>query len=595
MLPTKSAIPVESSDPPIDETGPRADTSARVALLVFAAVEVAALITILVLGRHQWFTSDEWDFLADRNAGSIVDLFRPHNGHWSTLPILVYRGLFNVFGLNTYLPYQLVLVLLDLTTAALLRTVMRRAGVSPWIATAAASLFVLFGAGYEDMIWAFQIGFVGSLVFGLTQLLLADHDGPVTRRDYLALLAGVAGLMCSGIAIPMTVAVGLAMWLRRSWRIALMQTVPLAAIYAIWWYGIGRTYYHGPGIRGNLSGLARWVEIGIRSSFEAMGQLTGVGIVLGALLVVGLWVAWHGADRKELGIRAAAPGALLIGGVVFFVVTGLGRDAVFGPSFASRSRYLQIFTALALPAIAVAADALARRWRHFLPVALVLLVIGIPGNLWDLGHTTGLWDPILQTEYRYTILTLPSVPVAHEVPRSTSITDLTGLFSPAPAPEDVTLGWLLDQKAAGRLPSPGPLDPRWAADATLYLDLSSQSIATSGSVAIGSAGPSPAAQGGESTSGASGVSTPTTPLVRISNSPKDGPILVDSAGMALYTLTNGYHPLPCTGACAGIWRPLLAPPGSAAPTGGPGVSGLGRSSSGTVVTYFGLPAVSRPS
>jgi hypothetical protein len=34
-----------------------------------------------------------------------------------------------------------------------------------------------------------------------------------------------------------------------------------------------------------------------------------------------------------------------------------------------------------LPALAVGADALVRRWRAALPVVLVLLVIGIPGNI----------------------------------------------------------------------------------------------------------------------------------------------------------------------------------------------------------------------
>ncbi len=458
MIPTES-VPAQALDTPTDESRSPPDRNARLALLVFVAVEVAALITILVLGRHMWFTLDEWDFLATRSAGSIVDLFRPHNEHWSTLPILVYRGLFNVFGLKTYLPYQLVLVLLDLTAAALLRTVMRRAGVSPWIATAAASLFVLFGAGYENMIWAFQIGFVGSLVFGLTQLLLADHDGPVSRRDFLALLAGLAGLMCSGIAIPMTVAVGLAMWLRRGWRIALLQTGPLAAIYAIWWYGIGKSYYNGPGIRGNLSELARFVEVGIRSSFAAMGQVPGVGIVLGAVLVVGLWMAWGRADRNELRTSAAAPGALLIAGIVLFVVTGLGRGAVFGPSFASAGRYKQLYTAMTLPAIAVAADALARRWRYFLPVALVLLVIGIPGNLRDLDHPGSLFNPAYQSGVRNVILTLPDSPFARKVP-------------PSEMPErrlDLTIGWLLEQKAAGRLPPSGTQDPSSLANATLIL------------------------------------------------------------------------------------------------------------------------------
>ena len=95
---------------------------------------------------------------------------------------------------------------------------MRRAGVGPWIASAAAALFMLFGAGDENIVWAFQMGFVGSLVFGLTQLLLADHDGPIARRDWLALLAGLAGLLCSGVGVTMVVVVGLATLARRGWR-----------------------------------------------------------------------------------------------------------------------------------------------------------------------------------------------------------------------------------------------------------------------------------------------------------------------------------------------------------------------------------------
>ena len=74
---------------------------------------------------------------------------------------------------------------------------------------------MFFGAGAENILVAFQITFVGALVFGLTQLLLADHDGPLDRRDWLGLLAGFAGLLCSGVAITMTVVVGLAVLLRR--------------------------------------------------------------------------------------------------------------------------------------------------------------------------------------------------------------------------------------------------------------------------------------------------------------------------------------------------------------------------------------------
>src|SRR5919201_1013643 len=130
------------------------DRSARLALSVFVTFEAAALPLILVLGHYRWFFWDEWDFLAGRTGGDLGDLFRPHNEHWSTLPILAYRALWWLFGLRTYLPYQALVVVLHLTVAALLRAVMRRAGVGPWIATAVASLYALLGAGNEDIVWA---------------------------------------------------------------------------------------------------------------------------------------------------------------------------------------------------------------------------------------------------------------------------------------------------------------------------------------------------------------------------------------------------------------------------------------------------------
>jgi hypothetical protein len=144
---------------------------------------------LFALGRYRWFFHDEWDYLAGRNGGDIENILIPHNEHWSTLPILVYRALFRLVGLRSYLPYQAVLVVLHLTAAALLRVVMRRAGVGPWIATAAAALFVLFGTGAENLVYAVNMGFAGALVFGLVQLLLADHDGPIDRRDAIGLLA----------------------------------------------------------------------------------------------------------------------------------------------------------------------------------------------------------------------------------------------------------------------------------------------------------------------------------------------------------------------------------------------------------------------
>ena len=137
---------------------------ARAAWLSFGAVEVASIPLLLFWGRHWWFWADDWDFLASRTGGNIKDLFRSHYQHWTTLPVVAYRLLWLVFGLRSYVPYQLLVIAAHLTAAALLRVVMRRAGVRAWPATLVAAVFVFFGAGAENILIAFQITFVGSLV-----------------------------------------------------------------------------------------------------------------------------------------------------------------------------------------------------------------------------------------------------------------------------------------------------------------------------------------------------------------------------------------------------------------------------------------------
>jgi len=106
----------------------------RAPVVVFAAVEAFALALWLAAGRYLWFYLDDWDFLAARRTGDVGDLFRPHNEHWTTVPVLIYRILFRIYGLNSYFPYRLVGVVIYLALAAALFVLMRRVGVNPWIA-----------------------------------------------------------------------------------------------------------------------------------------------------------------------------------------------------------------------------------------------------------------------------------------------------------------------------------------------------------------------------------------------------------------------------------------------------------------------------
>src|SRR5690606_18645355 len=120
------------------------------------------------------------------------------------------------------------------TLATLLRVVMRRAGVGPWMATIVAGTFVLYGTGQANIWFAIQMSLVISLAAGVAHLLLADHDGPFDRRDALGLAAGVVGLTSSGVGPAAVAMVGLAVLIRRGWRLALVHTVPLGVLYLAW-------------------------------------------------------------------------------------------------------------------------------------------------------------------------------------------------------------------------------------------------------------------------------------------------------------------------------------------------------------------------
>ncbi len=436
-----AADPGTSAEASTDE---RRRWNERAALIVFVlAVAVAAYALVFHLGRHFWFNGDEWEFLVDRDAGRLGDLLRPHNEHLTLLPILVYRLLWNVFGLRSYLPYQVPVIALHLTAAVLLRVVMRRSDVNPWIATAAASAFLLFGPGEENVIWAFQITFTGSLVFGLSQLLLADHDGPFGRRDWIALAMGALGLLCSGFT-PITAAVvGAVVLVRRGWRPALFQTVPLAVLYTSWWAFVGPDQIRDPyGRSADLGEILRFVGTGVAASFEGLGGSALVGGMFGVVLVGGLLLAWLPLPRGVRLRQAIMPLALFVAGLVFLLISGYGRWWI-SDDVGSSSRYVHLVAAFTLPALAVAFDALARRWRFGVPVASVVLLVGVPHGIGEF-NTVPPFDRAYFDGRRELIAALARSPYLDEVPRSTRPDPLWS--------GDLDAGWLRDARRDGKLP-----------------------------------------------------------------------------------------------------------------------------------------------
>jgi hypothetical protein len=443
--------------------------SARTARVAFAVVVAVALPLLLFWGRRWWFVVDDWDFLVKRTGGDLGDLFRAHGGHWTTLPVAVYRFLWWVVGIRDYAAYQVVAIALHLTTASLLRVVMRRAGVGPWLATVVATVFVFFGSGSANIINAFQMTFTGSLAFGLAHLLLATHEGRVDRRDLLGLLSGLAALMCSGVGISMLIAVLLAVLLLRGWRVALLHTAPLAGAYLLWFAIIGRKT--APALsRLSASDVASFVVNSTEAAFHGIGQLPGLGLVYALTLTVGLALLLARSRRAALSSSAASTLGLLAGAVVFVFTTALIRStplsglaaALFGASGSIQpraGRYVYVLAALILPAVALAAQTLIRAWRPAAAVVAAMLLVSLVGNVHALTALPSRNGP---QDLRRFILTVPRLPAARQLPRSLVV---------APTQSLVTVGWLVDNAHAGRVPGPGRLSEADISNEMLTLTL----------------------------------------------------------------------------------------------------------------------------
>lgn len=190
--------------------------------------------------RHLTFYLDDWEFVLHRRGWGPGVFLRPHNEHLSALPILAYKVLLDVFGARSYAPFMALLIAVHALACLLLYAFARR-HLGPWAALIAPALLVVLGPAWMDLLWAFQIGFVGSTAAGLGMLLcLERQDG---RCDpAAALLLGVS-LLCSsvGLGFGVLALVAIALHRPRSWRRLWVALAPLAA-YAVWYARYGASH-----------------------------------------------------------------------------------------------------------------------------------------------------------------------------------------------------------------------------------------------------------------------------------------------------------------------------------------------------------------
>jgi hypothetical protein len=380
---------------------------------IVAAMCLATAVWVLAQSGRFGYYGDEWDFITHAREWTFADYFVAHNEHWSTIPMVIWAVLLSWFGTTGYLPFMVPLVIAHIGAATLLFLIVRRRA-GDLVALAGAALVLIVAQGAENLVWAFQVGFVGSVTFGLLAIYLLDKvptgdpadDLPVDDLDDQddddeddedededdkpifgrigpprqgvmpavgASAALIASLACSGVGLFMVATVAVLLALDRPrWRQAWIL-VPPAVAYAIWYLADGASkaeVHRSPFSLDAAEQLVGYVPTGLGAGLAGTVSMTPywgqIALALGtAALVLTLY-------RHRL--QRALPIAAAVGLLLQFSLTGLVR-AQFGDGQATASRYIYIVAFLAVLMLGEAAGDLPwRGWWRPAVVAAVALV-----------------------------------------------------------------------------------------------------------------------------------------------------------------------------------------------------------------------------
>jgi hypothetical protein len=278
--------------------------------------------------RGTTFFYDEWEFVVNRFGGGLDSFLMPHSEHISIVPVAIYKILFHLVGMRGYPLYRLVVVLMHLACVGLIYDMCRRrVGVWPALVIAVAIL-CLFTA-WEDLIWAFQMSFVGSVMGGLAAFALIDRD-----RRSCDIAAGVAlaiALASSGLGLPFVPGIAAELARQRRWRRIWLVAIPFA-LYVIWYLGYGvnmvtsNTVIQSP----------QWILEAIAAGFGALaGRDTDWGV---PIAVLALALAAGRVAKSETRVSPRLIG-VAITALAYWVLVGISRSTI-QPADTSRYTYL---------------------------------------------------------------------------------------------------------------------------------------------------------------------------------------------------------------------------------------------------------------
>jgi hypothetical protein len=218
------------------EAHPQRSRPSSFAIACLAAALAASAALLLYVGRGQVIREDAMfyafrlahDPLAEAAFTSSLNLYL------IALPLVLYKGMFELFGLGADLPYRLVSIALVVGCGVLFYALVRR-----WIGDLAAILptvlIVLFGAAGEVVASAIRIPMLVAIAAGLGALLALERRD--LRGDVVAATLLIASVLSHPVALGLLLAAAVVLALRpppERWTRAWIIAIP-GAVFAVWW------------------------------------------------------------------------------------------------------------------------------------------------------------------------------------------------------------------------------------------------------------------------------------------------------------------------------------------------------------------------
>ncbi|MBM3684570.1 MAG: hypothetical protein FJW83_08535 [Actinobacteria bacterium] len=339
-----------------------------------AALASLVLAFLAFGGRHTWFFGDDWAFVLDRqellDQGRIVDfLLGPHNEHLSSLPILLYTAIFRIFGVDSYAPYLVCALLAHGGVLWGVRTLLHRLDApAGW--RLVAIVWLGFGAGgAENLLWAFQVGFVGAIAAGIWAVILVFTGAPSLRRDIgAAVLCGV-GFLTASTVVPLVAATAVVLVRARAYRRLAIVVVAPGLPLLLWYLLIGRA--RAPQVAHPESVMPQFFTTGLTFTFD---RIVGVGTV-GVLVGAGAFVLLRSRTRsgtRQLDIIDL----LFLTPLITFALAAYSRSYL-GLEGAKASRYAYAAAVTLVPALTLSAQHLWRSHRQIRPVIGLCLAVAL--------------------------------------------------------------------------------------------------------------------------------------------------------------------------------------------------------------------------